>query len=58
MTLQTALSRYIDINTPPSQKMLRQMVAFATNLEEQNLLEQLAEVNTWENIILKLDLTL
>ncbi|XP_022249354.1 nitric oxide synthase, inducible-like [Limulus polyphemus] len=51
-TLRTALSRYLDITTPPSIRVLKLLSAMATNKEDQNrlgvLCEDVKEYESWK----------
>ena len=44
MSFRTALTHYVDLNTPPSQNILKQMAFFTPDSEEQAKLKELAEV--------------
>ena len=47
MTLRTALTYFLDITTPPSAYILRQMAGLAKDVEETQRLMQLAEVREY-----------
>ena len=48
MSLKTAFTRYVDINTPPSQALLKQMSTLASDKEEQKKIQDLSTVTNWQ----------
>ena len=44
MTLKTAFSRYVDLNTPPTQSFLKQMTSLTSDENEQQRISDLATV--------------